>query len=175
MANLVMECPRCWGKVKDCAKCHGSGKVPDRQLSPHFLLSEMLASNTAKFKGLANDPTPEVEANLEKLCRNALEDIRAKVGPLKVNSGYRSEAVNAATGGSKTSAHCYGLAADLHPPNGCKALMDAIIHAGVKLDQLIFEHTWVHVGLLQPATGKQRGDRLTMNVVNGQTTYTPYA
>lgn len=171
---MTMDCPRCWGKLKDCSKCHGSGTVVDRQLSPHFRLSELLASPSAKAKGLSNDPMPEVEANLEKLCREALEPIRAVVGPLVLNSGYRSEAVNLAVGGSKTSAHCHGLAADLRPPNGCKALMDVIIHSGLHLDQLIFEHTWVHVGLLQPATGKKRGDRLTMNVVGGKTTYVPY-
>ena len=173
--SLEMECPRCWGKVKDCARCRGAGKVADRYLSPHFRLSELLASPTAKAKGLSNDPTPDVEANLEKLCRDALESIRAAVGPLVLNSGYRSEAVNVAVGGSKTSAHRFGLAADLRPPNGCKALMDTIIHSGLHLDQLIFEHTWVHVGLLHPVTGKQRGERLTMNVVNGKTTYVPYA
>jgi hypothetical protein len=172
--SLEMDCPRCWGKVKDCARCHGKGKAPDRLLSPHFRLSELLDSPTARAKGLANDPTPEIEANLEKLCRDALEPIRAKVGPLVLNSGYRSDAVNSAVGGSKTSAHSFGLAADLKPPNGCKALMDVIIQSGVHLDQLIYEHTWVHVGLLHPATGKQRGDRLTMNVVNGKTTYVPY-
>jgi zinc D-Ala-D-Ala carboxypeptidase len=174
MSALQMDCPKCWGKNKACPKCHGTGKCEDKQLSPHFRLSELLASNTAKSKGLDNDPSPEIEANLKALCEHVLEPIRAAVGPLKINSGYRSDAVNKAVGGSTTSAHSYGLAADLHPPAGCKKLMNDIIACGVKLDQIIFERTWVHVGYLNPKTKAQRGDKLSMFVVNGKTTYEAY-
>ena len=174
MADLLMDCPRCWGKAKECVKCHGTGKCADRYLSPHFRLSELLVSNTAKAKGLSNEPTPEIERNLEGLCKNVLEGIRAKVGPLKINSGYRSDAVNKAVGGSTTSAHSFGLAADLHPPAGCKKLMNDIIASGVKLDQIIFERTWVHVGWANPKDGKQRDQKLSMFVVAGKTTYEPY-
>ena len=171
---MEMECPKCWGKNKACVRCGGDGKCPDMQLSPHFKLSELLVSGTAKSKGLDNDPSPEVIENLKALCVNALEPIRAKVGPLKINSGYRSDPVNKAVGGSTTSAHSYGLAADLHPPHGCKKLMNDIIASGVKLDQVIFERTWVHVGWANPRDGKQRDQKLSMFVVNGKSTYEPY-
>jgi hypothetical protein len=171
---MQMDCPKCWGKNKACDRCGGDGKCDDIQLSPHFKLSEMLDSGTARSKGLSNDPSPEVVENLRKLCNEALEPIRAKVGPLKVNSGYRSDAVNKAVGGSTTSAHSYGLAADLHPPHGCKKLMTDIITTGVKLDQLIFERTWVHVGLLNPRDKQKRGQNLSMFVVGGKTTYEPF-
>lgn len=174
MADLLMECPKCWGKKKECIRCHGTGKCADKQLSPHFKLSELLVSNTAKSKGLDNDPTPEIEANLKALCENVLEPIRKAVGPLKINSGYRSDAVNKAVGGSTTSAHSFGLAADLHPPAGCKKLMNDIIKSGVKLDQIIFEQTWVHVGYLNPKDKKQRDQKLSMFRVDGKTTYEPY-
>lgn len=171
---MQMDCPKCWGKSKTCSRCKGTGKVDDMQLSPHFRLSELLDSPTARSKGLDNDPSPEVLANLKRLCVEALEPIRAAVGPLRINSGYRSDAVNKAVGGSTTSAHSFGLAADLHPPAGCKALMTKIIASGVKLDQIIYERTWVHVGLLHPATKTQRGQALSMFVVNGKTTYEPF-
>lgn len=171
---MQMDCPKCWGKSKTCVRCKGAGKVADEQLSPHFKLSEMLKTLKGRELGLDNDPPVEVIANLRRLCNEALEPIRTKVGPLQVNSGYRSDAVNKAVGGSTTSAHSFGLAADLHPPKGCKALMNAIIASGVKLDQLIFEHSWVHVGLLNPRTMKQRGDVLSMFKVNGETKYPPY-
>jgi hypothetical protein len=172
---MLMDCPVCWAKNKACARCSGTGKVADQQLSPHFKLSEMLDSGTGRSKGLSNDPSPEVIENLRKLCNEALEPIRAAVGPLKVNSGYRSDAVNKAVGGSTTSAHSYGLAADLNPMKGTwKELMDKVLASGLKLDQIIFEHTWVHVGLLHPKTKKMRGDKLSMFVVNGKTTYEPY-
>jgi hypothetical protein len=135
----------------------------------------MLNSGTGRSKGLSNDPTPEIEANLERLCKEALEPIRAIVGPLKINSGYRSDAVNKAVGGSTTSAHSYGLAADLNPVKGTwKELMDKIIASGVKFDQIIFEHTWVHIGLCNPRDMKQRGQKLSMFKVDGKTTYEPY-
>jgi hypothetical protein len=168
---MQMDCPRCWGKSKACVRCKGIGKVPDEQLSPHFRLSELLDSGTARAKGLDNDPSPETLANLRRLAIEALEPIRAVVGPLRINSGYRSDAVNKAVGGSTTSAHSFGLAADLHPPKGCKALMQQIIASGVRLDQVIYERTWVHVGLRHPKTGAQRGDRLSMFVVGGKPVY----
>ena len=174
MAEMQMDCPKCWGSDKACVRCGGDGKCPDVQLSPHFKLSELLDSGTARKHKLSNDPSAEVLANLKLLCEQALEPIRAKVGPLKINSGYRSDAVNDAVGGSKTSAHSYGLAADLHPPHGCKKLMNDIIASGVKLDQIIFERTWVHVGLLHPKTKAQRGDKLSMFVVAGKATYEKY-
>ena len=175
MAELTMDCPRCWGSDKACARCGGDGKCPDVQLSPHFRLSELLDSGTARKGKISNDPSAEVIANLKLLCEQALEPIRAAVGPLKVNSGYRSDAVNKAVGGSTTSAHSFGLAADLHPPAGCKALMNAIIKTAVPLDQLIYERTWVHVGLLNPRDKKKRGQNLSMFVVNGKPTYETYS
>ena len=87
--------------------CKQTGKVPDEQLSPHFKLSEMLDSGTGRSKGLSNEPSAEVLANLRKLCNEALEPIRALIGPMHVNSGYRSDAINKAVGGSTTSAHSY--------------------------------------------------------------------
>jgi len=171
---MQMDCPKCWGSDKACKRCGGDGKCDDMQLSPHFKLSELLDSGTARKHKLSNDPSAEVLANLKLLCEQALEPIRAAVGPLKINSGYRSDAVNKAVGGSTTSAHSFGLAADLHPPAGCKKLMTQIIACGVKLDQVIYERTWVHVGLLHPSTKAQRGQKLSMFVVGGKTTYEPF-
>ena len=56
---MTMDCPKCWGKNKTCVRCGGDGKCPAVQLSPHFRLSELLASNTAKSKGLDNDPSAD--------------------------------------------------------------------------------------------------------------------
>ena len=178
MAALVMDCPRCWSKKKDCPRCDGSGKVNDIQLSPHFKLSEMLESNTARAHGLANDPTPDQLANLTRLCNEVLEPVRALVGPLRVNSGLRTEAVNKAVGGSATSAHCHGLAADLRPAVGTvKALVDAVIRSGLKLDQVIYENPlkpWCHIGMLNPKDGSKRGQHLSMFIVDGEKTYEPF-
>jgi zinc D-Ala-D-Ala carboxypeptidase len=174
----TMTCPRCWGVAAQCALCSGKKTVPDRTVTPHFRLSELVASETARSRHLANDPTPEVMAHLQQLCDEALEPIRALVGPLKVNSAYRSVVVNGAVGGSKTSAHCHGLAADLRPIRGSvKSLMDAIVCSPLKFDQVIYENPskpWVHVGLLDPKTGGKRGQLLSMFLVGGKPTYEPF-
>jgi len=82
------------------------------QLSPHFSLAELLHTST----GLSNDPSPEQVEHLRVLCRDLLEPVRTLLGvPLRVNSGYRSPQVNAAVGGSPTSQHMRGDAADVVP------------------------------------------------------------
>jgi zinc D-Ala-D-Ala carboxypeptidase len=175
MPTIMMACPRCWGKIKGCALCKSKGVVPDVQLSANFLLSEMLDSATARKKVISNEPTPEVIENLRKLCNEGLEPIRSQVGPIEINSGYRSPALNAAVRGSASSAHCFGLAADLDPVRcNWRQLMDAIIKSGVKFDQLIFEHTWVHFGLLHPRKLNQRNEKLVMNIVDSETVYSSY-
>lgn len=80
----------------------------------HFKLSELLTTGT----GLPNLPTWEQAENLRKLG-NMLDRIRQRFGgPIAVSSAFRSEAVNKAVGGSSTSAHLKGLAADIRPVSG---------------------------------------------------------
>jgi len=55
-----------------------------------------------------------------------------------------------------------------------KQMCDAIFKAGLNLDQVICEPTWVHIGHLHPKTGKQRGDKLSMFLVDKKPTYEPY-
>ena len=86
------------------------------KLSKYFSLEEFTRSDTARKLGISNDPTPEHIQNLSDMCVNMLDPLREAWGqPLIVTSGYRGYKLNAAVGGSKTSAHCFGLAADLCP------------------------------------------------------------
>lgn len=121
-------------------------------LSPHFSLAELCVT---QVRSAANDPSAEVIANLRRLCAELLEPVREIVGvPLMVTSGYRSPAVNAAVGGSKTSAQVHGHAADLHPmrPRTCFELMLALVERldELPIDQVIFERpagsTGIHPG-----------------------------
>ena len=84
------------------------------QLSTNFSLKEFIKSDTATRKGLDNTPSPEVVANLQKLVDNVVQPIRNHYNKvITINSGYRSIEVNTSVGGSKTSDHCKGMAADI--------------------------------------------------------------
>lgn len=137
-------------------------------LSEHFTLSELTASETAARRGLDNTPSAAAQGNLKRLA-GVLEEIRALQGrPLIVTSGYRSPAVNRAVGGSPSSAHMTGLAADISmPPLTPFELGQLIIGAGIEFDQLIHEYrSWVHIGLA-PEGQTPRRQQLTIRTGTG--------
>lgn len=128
------------------------------QLSRYFTLQEMTVSETAARRGLSNKPSAKALENLKRLCA-LLDEVREELGhPILVSSGYRSPEVNAAVGGSKTSAHCQGLAVDFTCPGVGSPLEVArrIAAMGLEFDQLIHEFgTWVHLGLRDDAPRRQ--------------------
>lgn len=85
----------------------------------HFTISELTHSTKARELHIDNTPfSYEVVNNLTDLVNNLLDPIReAWNAPMIITSGYRSDALNKAVGGSKTSAHRYGLAVDVVPEN----------------------------------------------------------
>ena len=148
------------------------------QLSPHFSQSEFIGSQTAARKGIDNTPGRAEIANLTQLCTNVLEPVRVAWGrPMTISSGYRSPRLNVAIGGSKTSQHCNGMAADIEIPGVDNAVLAKWIRDNLKYDQLILEFYdarqgassgWVHVSW-NPA-GNRKTD-LTARSVNGRTVY----
>lgn len=122
----------------------------------YFSVSELLVSSTADRLGLSNDPPRWVVANLERLIMSVLDPLRQQFGgPIIVNSGYRSIAVNNAVGGVPTSQHLRGLAADIRGYNKDATLrlwQLAQSMTDLPIDQLINERpgpdgcpTWVHI------------------------------
>jgi len=124
-------------------------------LTNNFSLHEMIKSETASRRDMDNYPhSDEVIQNLTILCEQVLQPLRDAYGVgIKVNSGYRSPDVNAAVGGSRTSDHCKGMAADIEiagVPNRDLALY---IRDNFEFTQLILEgyiegipdSGWVHV------------------------------
>lgn len=115
----------------------------------YFTLKELTRSTTATAKGIDNTPTPEVEKNLTLLIENILDPLRLIYGkPITVNSGYRCPELNKAVGGSKTSDHMKGFAADI--TGGSKEENERlfnIIKHNFHFKQLIDERDflWVHV------------------------------
>ncbi len=77
--------------------------------APHFSRRELTNTST----GLDNEPHGHSLSCLASLS-HILENIRAVVNkPLYINSAFRSEAVNNAVGGVRTSFHIRGCAADI--------------------------------------------------------------
>lgn len=130
------------------------------QLTEHFSLEELTGSNIARQKGLKNEPNESQIENLKLLCEYILEPIRAKLNiPLYISSGYRSEKVNALAGGSKTSQHLQGSAADIQIFDKTKTntdlfniIVSMVKNNEIQIGQVIWEFgetepNWVHVSL----------------------------
>lgn len=142
-------------------------------LSKHFLLDEMISSNTAIRKGINNNPSEEVIFNLKLLCENVLEPIRNLLNkPININSGYRSFELNNLIGGSKTSQHIEGKAADIKVKDiSTEDLFQIIIKSEIEYDQIIQEFDrWVHISYNK---GKNRKQKLRATKdQNNKTIYT---
>lgn len=141
-------------------------------LSRHFTLQEMTASQTAARNNLDNTPTEDTLYRMVFLCAH-LERVRAICGnnPVIVTSGYRSPVVNARVGGSDGSAHMRGLAADFIIPRFGPAQMvaQAIVQSDIPFDQLILEFGgWVHLGV---RLDKPRRQVLTATRDGGKVVY----
>ena len=117
------------------------------KLTDHFSAAEM----TTTASGIANKPSVEAWINMTRLCCDVLEPLRATVGALRVNSGYRSPAVNQAIGGAKQSAHTFGRAADIVPIKNGTALdlVLALENSSIAFDKAILEYRgrspWLHI------------------------------
>jgi zinc D-Ala-D-Ala carboxypeptidase len=150
------------------------------KLSAHFNLAEFTRSESAKRHGVSNEPTPEHLENIKVLCEKVLEPIRIKFGPINISSGYRSKTLNHFIGGSLSSQHCDGKAADIDMDGMGGASNTEIfnyIKNSLDFDQLIWEFgdnnkpDWVHVSY---NAGKNRKQVLRALKTNGRTAYAPY-
>lgn len=132
----------------------------------HFTFQEFERSETAARLKIDNRMYELVEAHVVELVDILLDPLReAWGGPLTVSSGYRCTELNRAVGGSETSAHTAGWAADLVPEDRerteefVKWAIDRITAAGLAFDQLIDERSggirWLHVGI-RNLKGEQR-------------------
>lgn len=113
-------------------------------LTENFTLEELTATRHGE-----NTPTVEHIENLKLLAIKVLQPLRNAQGKVHVSSGYRSERVNKIVGGSATSQHCKGEAADIICTNNRAAFI--WIANNLKFDQLIWEYgnekapSWIHI------------------------------
>ena len=120
------------------------------QLTPHFTLEELTASEAADRNGWDNTPNDSELANLHRLA-DFLEQVKVVLGgkPIMVNSAFRSKAVNDAVGSKDTSQHRVGCAADIRVPGMTPdEVVKAIINSKIAYDQVIREFDrWTHVSV----------------------------
>ena len=148
-------------------------------LTANFSLSEMVKSETALRHDMDNTPGEAEIAALRLLCEKILQPVREHYGKgVKVNSGFRHPEVNAKVGGSKTSDHCKGQAADIEIPGIPNADLAIWIMDNLEYTQLILEFYtpgvpdsgWDHVSY-DPANLKKQN--LTATKKDGKTVYLP--
>lgn len=149
------------------------------KLTENFSLAEMTKSETAARRDLDNTPSEVEIENLRKLTENVLQPVRNHFAKgVKVNSGYRAPEVNAAVGGSRTSDHCKGQAADIEIPGVANAELAQWVVDNCEFRQVILEFYtpgipdsgWVHVSYVE---GDNKKQVLTAMKENGKTVYKP--
>lgn len=123
-------------------------------LARNFTLAEMLKSQEAMRRSIDNTPTdPALVDALRALAVNVLQPVREHFGgPVFVTSGYRCPQLNAAIGGSATSQHMKGQAADFEVAGHSNFEVAEWIRDNLEYDQLILEYYtpgdphsgWVH-------------------------------
>ena len=160
--------------------------MQDIQLSPHFKLSELTASATARENGIDNTPPPKIVDNLSHLCEGTLEPLREEIKlPVVITSGYRCKALNERiTHHSDSSQHMSGCAADFYVGQSTvsgfkfqvsglrhrelliKAFKTIILDERIEFDQLIIYPDFIHVSYVRE--GRKNRHKLTQGYGNGK-------
>lgn len=147
------------------------------KISKHISYKEATHSNTATRRGIKNVPTEKHLIAIRALAKHVFEPMRKHFDkPIRVNSFFRSVALNKAIGGSSTSQHCKGEAIDLDATEGfTNKQIYNYIKNNLEYDQLIWEFgtdkepDWVHVSYR--ANGKNRKQQLRASRKGGRTVY----
>ena len=148
--------------VREQAKDEAIDVDLKQQLSEHFKLSEFTQSGIARRHKIKNVPGPREVERLRFLCVKSLEPMRRRFGAIRITSGFRCKKLNALVGGSPTSQHVLGEAADIH--TGGRELSEKMFgfaKQNIPFDQLILEHNpahgiyWLHISLRSDRPGNR--------------------
>jgi hypothetical protein len=135
------------------------------KISEHISEKEAVKSITALRLGIDNTPDGDTVVNMKLLAEKVFEPLREWVGgPIKINSFFRSTALNQAIGGSSRSQHCQGRALDLDDVYGHKTNKEMFdwIKENLSFDQMIWEFgtsenpDWVHVSYVNEEKNRNR-------------------
>jgi len=134
-------------------------------ISDHITYAEAIHSNTAKRRGIDNTPSEVQVLSMKLLADKVFEPLRKWVGgPIKVNSFFRSVALNEAIGGVASSQHCKGQAIDIDDVYGRKtnAEMYKWIQENLDYDQMIWEFgtdtqpNWIHISYVSKEENRNK-------------------
>jgi len=129
------------------------------KLSKHFELYEFIRSRKANELGISNFPPEEAQQALRNLCENLLQPLRDALDkPITINSGYRCERLNRAVGGSKTSQHMKGEAADCAIDGKAEDLLQLVLDLKFDFDQAILyqSQNFLHLSLKKEGVNRQQ-------------------
>lgn len=129
------------------------------RISRNFTYSEFERSDTAALHGIDNTiPDDRIRRAVRLLVGNVLQPLRdAMRVPLRINSGYRSSALNTLLRGARNSQHTKGEAADIAAADPL-LLAQTVIRNRLPFDQMILYSTFVHIS--HKPDGPQRGQKL---------------
>ena len=134
-------------------------------ISKNITYAEAIHSSTAKREQIDNTPSPSQIESMKLLSQKIFEPLRKWVdGPIKVNSFFRSAALNSKIGGATSSQHCKGQAIDIDDVYGKKsnAEMYGWIKENLSFDQMIWEFgtdmqpNWVHISYVSEEENRNK-------------------
>ena len=135
-------------------------------LTPHFTLDELTASEAAERNGWDNTPNEQELDNLKRLAA-FLEEVKTALGgrPVMVSSGFRCKQVNDSVGSKDTSQHRIGCAVDFRVPQLTPdEVVKTIIASGLPYDQVIREFDrWTHLSIPNTPDTKPRKQALIID------------
>lgn len=135
------------------------------KISDHITYAEAIHSTTAKRKQIDNTPNQTQVDAMKLLAEKIFEPLREIVGgPIKVNSFFRSVALNEAIGGVASSQHCKGQAIDIDDVYGYKsnAEMYKWVKENLDFDQMIWEFgtdmqpNWIHISYVSEEENRNK-------------------
>jgi zinc D-Ala-D-Ala carboxypeptidase len=138
-----------------------------QMISEHFSWYEVTHSDTATRRGINNELPPELVSAALNTAKN-MERVRALLGrPIIINSWYRGPALQALPEFyNPTSQHSKAEAVDYVSPTfgtpveiARTLLQNQVL---IRFDQLILEHTWVHISFNSIPGSVQRGQVLSL-------------
>ncbi|MGL5428449.1 MAG: D-Ala-D-Ala carboxypeptidase family metallohydrolase [Cetobacterium sp.] len=129
-----------------------------KKISNYFYEKESVKSSTGDRLGIRNI----VPENLKKIVTYTaarMDTIRLLLNvPCTINSFYRSQELNNAVGGSKTSDHMNGRAVDFIPKMNLREAYNKIKNSGLSYDQLIIypNQKFIHISFKDDITTERK-------------------